>query len=311
MLRSDAPARHRQRLLLLLVPLLAALLTSSSALAQPSNDDWTAAVVIPAALPYSDDLSTFDATRAFTDPPCFAEERSVWYVYQATQDIRLDANTFGSNYDTTLSAYRGTPSEANQLACNDDAQGLQSQIRIDVANGETIYFMVATYRNETGRNLSFEVAEAPPPLFVDLEIDEQGFTSTVTGTATLRGLVHCSVPTPIDLSGRLIQQVGPVHVFRGTFAQSLASCFGSVPWQADVLANGPYNPGLAGAEATARYFDPDLEQIVEVDTGGLVSLEAVLIPEPGRELLALAGLVALAWLRGRRRTGSGGRPSRA
>ena len=286
-----------------MVPCLAAQLTGSSAQAQPSNDDSTTAVVIPAPLPYDDDLTTFDATRAFTDPPCFAEERSVWYVYHATRNIRLDANTFGSNYDTTLSAYLETPSEENQLACNDDAQALQSQIRIDVASGETIYFMVATYRNESGRNLAFQVTEAPPPLLVDLEIVTRGFTSTVTGTATLRGRVHCSVPTPIDLSGRLIQQVGPLDVFRGTFSQSVDDCFGSVRWQVDILANGPFNPGLAGAEATARYFDPDLDQIVEIDAGGIVSLEAVLIPEPGRNLLALAGLAVLAWLRGKPRAG--------
>ena len=294
-----------------MVPCLAAQLTGSSAQAQPSNDDSTTAVVIPAPLPYDDDLTTFDATRAFTDPPCFAEERSVWYVYHATRNIRLDANTFGSNYDTTLCAYLEAPGEESQLAINDDAQGLQSQIRIEVGSGETIYFMVGTYRNETGRNLAFHVAEAPPPLLVDLEIDEQGFTSTVTGTATLRGRLYCSSVTPIALSGRLSQQVGPLNVFRGTFTQSVDECFGTVPWQVDILANGPFNPGLAGAEATARYFDPDLQQIVEVDTGGIVSLEAVLIPEPGRNLLALVGLTVLAWLRGKPRAGPDGRRSQA
>jgi PKD repeat protein len=57
--------------------------------------------------------------------------------------MNLTANTFGSNYDTVLSAWSGTQGSLNLVACNDDFNGLQSKINFAAAGGTTYYFMVA------------------------------------------------------------------------------------------------------------------------------------------------------------------------
>jgi hypothetical protein len=43
----------------------------------------------------------------------------------------IEANTFGSDYDTTLSVYTGSRGALTQIACNDDADLLQSLVRFN------------------------------------------------------------------------------------------------------------------------------------------------------------------------------------
>jgi hypothetical protein len=97
----------------------------------PANDDFANAVVI-GALPFTTSLNTSEAT-AVDDPPndCLVDAHTVWYQFTATEDIRLNANTFGSDYDTGIAVYTGTPGALTLVACNDDAitgQFVQSNV---------------------------------------------------------------------------------------------------------------------------------------------------------------------------------------
>ena len=79
----------------------------------------------------------------------------------------IAADTFGSNYDTVLSAWTGTQGALSRVACNDDFGGLQSQVTFDATAGTTYYFMVAICcgnGESGGADLVFHVHEiAPPP----------------------------------------------------------------------------------------------------------------------------------------------------
>src|SRR6266545_3924344 len=87
---------HIRRLVVVSVAgLLLALLHASAALAQPANDDFDSATVI-AALPFSDSISTADATTAGDDPSCTGNEHTVWYAFTPTQDGIIMADTVGS-----------------------------------------------------------------------------------------------------------------------------------------------------------------------------------------------------------------------
>ena len=77
-----------------------------------------------------------------------------------SQDIRITANTFGSDYDTGLSAYTGTRGALTQIACNDDAGGtLQPSVTINAVAGQTLFFMVGAFPSGPGGDL---VRSSPP-----------------------------------------------------------------------------------------------------------------------------------------------------
>jgi len=53
-------------------------------------------------LPFTDFITTFDATTAADDPSC--NGHSVWYSFTPTRDVPVKADTSGSDYATTLTA---------------------------------------------------------------------------------------------------------------------------------------------------------------------------------------------------------------
>ncbi len=114
-----------------------------AAAAPPENDNFANAAVV-GSLPFATTLSTLEATAAPDDPACFASAASVWYAYTPPISTTLSADTFGSDYDTTLAAYTGAQGSLTEVACNDDAGGgVQSQIVFPVVAGQTYYLMAA------------------------------------------------------------------------------------------------------------------------------------------------------------------------
>ena len=72
--------------------------------------------------------------------------------------MRVEFNTFGSDYDTTLSAYTGARGGLTQIACNDNADGLLPHSRVTFAtDGESDYFIIAEGRNKSVGSLKLLV----------------------------------------------------------------------------------------------------------------------------------------------------------
>jgi hypothetical protein len=116
----------------------------------PGNDDLEQATPIT-ALPFADELDTSEATRAPDDPVCAGEGPTVWYALTLDTQTRVEFNTFGSDYDTTLSAYTGERGSLEELACNDDTrEGLQSRIRFTAEAGQTYLVMVGAFDIDEG-----------------------------------------------------------------------------------------------------------------------------------------------------------------
>src|SRR3989442_4602125 len=107
----------------------------------PSNDDIGNATVI-SSLPFMFSENTFEASAAFDDPTSCSNNGSVWFTFTASQNVQLTADTFGSGYDTVLSAYTGTRGALQQVpnACNDDFNGVTSRVTFPAAAGTTYYF---------------------------------------------------------------------------------------------------------------------------------------------------------------------------
>ncbi len=78
-------------------------------------------------------------------------DKSVWWRWQAPISGRLTVDTTGSNFNKILGVYTGTRiSSLRSLAENDDTNGQQSRVMLDVTAGTTYQFRVAGYDGSTG-----------------------------------------------------------------------------------------------------------------------------------------------------------------
>jgi hypothetical protein len=235
-------------------PILVALLTgvlllcsAAGAQAQPANDDLAQAMAVT-ALPFTEALDTAEATTAPEDPDCAGNGPTVWYAFTPAAAVSVLADTFGSDYDTTLSVYTEEAGALTQLACNDDFNGLQSAVLFEATAGTTYYLMVGSYASGAGGSLVFSLDVAPPPLVFDVALGGKGSVTPKTGVTTIRGTVTCSEPAYVsDLYGTVQQKKGRALFTAEFFAGGFECTPPETPWSA--TAASP--TGLfAGGKAT-------------------------------------------------------------
>ena len=157
----------------------------------PRNDDFGAPTLIPSSSArYAQDVTT--AMMAPDDPWCFGSAQSVWFAFTPPTNMRLEANTLGSSYDSSLSVYTGARGALDQLSCNDDAAGtLQSRVRFAATAGTTYYFMASSrFTPVTPANLVFNLQPAPAPFSFNPSVAQFGSVTPSTGAVTIRGSVH-------------------------------------------------------------------------------------------------------------------------
>lgn len=123
--------------------------------AAPSNDDPASPTPIT-ELPFTDTLDTTEATTQPEEPTSCNYGRSVWYSFTATERLRVQADTGGSDYATVIAVFKGTPSNASLVACR---SGNPSRVSFEAAAGQTYHFMVSG----TGGVLTFNADVAVPP----------------------------------------------------------------------------------------------------------------------------------------------------
>jgi Family of unknown function (DUF6299) len=229
----------------------AAMLLPSVAAAQPPpNDDFDSATVI-GSLPFSDSLSTVEATTASDDPSCFGAGPTVWYSFTPASDVRVNANTFGSDYDTTISVYTGSRGSLSQIACNDDTVGVQSRVGFIATAGTTYHIMVGSFSGGPGGNLQLTVQEAPPAPEVSLSVDRRGSVDR-QGVASVSGSVSCNQPLPVSIGGSLTQTFANRVLIRGFGSTDVECQPPNVRWTMSVTGeNGRFGAGHAHLDASA------------------------------------------------------------
>jgi hypothetical protein len=203
-----------------LVAILAALmvlaaLPGTTVLAAASNDERANAIIV-APLPFVDAQDTSDATTAADDPDCFGNGPTVWYRFDTTETVDVIANTFGSDYDTTLSVYVDEGGDLLQLACNDDWEALQSQVGWTAQPGVTYWIMVGAYGSGFGGNLLFSMDEGvlpPPPEPVQVTLDILAATlHRSSNHVTVDVSVTCSEPGFGYIGVSVRQRAGRTYV---------------------------------------------------------------------------------------------------
>ena len=97
--------------------------------------------------------STAEATAEAGEPAHGAggPARSIWYRFTPSADGVLTVDTRGSDFDTVLAAYTGTPfSSLVQQAQNDDTGDRTSEITLTVAAGDVVLIAVDGYNEDAG-----------------------------------------------------------------------------------------------------------------------------------------------------------------
>ena len=117
---------------------------------RPFNDDYSKAIGVS----HLSGRVTSSNVNASTEPgePGLGS-KSVWWWWQAPATGRLTVDTTGSNFDTVLGVYTGTRgrfSSLRSLAENDDTNGQQSRVDLDVTEGTSYWFRVAGYNGDSG-----------------------------------------------------------------------------------------------------------------------------------------------------------------
>ncbi len=152
----------------------------------PPNDDFVDAIIIPPGPgKFTDQQFTLGATDEPNDPEpsCGAidDMGSVWYCSTSAVDVDATYDTCGSDYDTVISAYTGSPGAFVEVVCNDDAvgKGSQSLISFTQLAGVTYWIMVTSHNGLPGGNLLFNCCteELAPPCDAPC-VNEDAWTST-------------------------------------------------------------------------------------------------------------------------------------
>jgi hypothetical protein len=168
----------------------------------PANDNREYAVDVD-ALPFVQAFNTLEATTEASDPSCSGRGATVWYSFTPEHDVHLELNTFGSTYDTTLSAYIPTPAALMSIGCNDDAMGgVQSQLTLDAVGGVTYYVMVASFGSGPGGDLVMTIDIGPR--LTQWRLDSSA-TLRQPGVLTLNSSTSCSQTLQIFVAGQVVQ----------------------------------------------------------------------------------------------------------
>jgi hypothetical protein len=242
-----------------LLTILAVTLGGTAAWAAPVNDDIGGAVVI-SGLPFTHQVNTAEAAVAPGDPAtaCFGPTATVWYTFTANATTRVQIDTIGSDYDTTLAVFTGTPGQLTEVTCNDDAAGLQSVVRFDATAGTQYFIMAGTCCGSPvgsvgpGGNLVLNASVAPPPPTIDLTLDPRGVV-TRQGQATISGTVTCNVSSDAFVGVELVQRHGGRLVARGSNVVSVPCGPTPTPWSVSVdsFTGVLFGPGQASATVNA------------------------------------------------------------
>ena len=108
---------------------------------------------------------TADAPTVFLSPCGGAGHQKV-HTWQAPEAGVYEITTAGSDYDTVLFVLDGDCGP-DAIACNDDSDGLQSSVRVEVEAGQVLTLVVGGFANNSGQyvlNIEREaLAEGPCP----------------------------------------------------------------------------------------------------------------------------------------------------
>ncbi len=123
------------------------------------NDDCADATEVGEVtdLAFSTQTATYDGGGTCMTSP------NIWYCYTPSMSGKATISLCGSGYDTKLAVYDGCVCSplGPELACNDDACGLQSEVELNVTAGNSYLIEVGGYSSNTGEGILNITVEDP------------------------------------------------------------------------------------------------------------------------------------------------------
>lgn len=167
---------------LLLWTLIVAVWSSHPASAQPENNRFESAT------PITGDAGSVVGTNVGANGESgepltlIGHESTVWWRLTPETTGRMEIDTFGSDFDTTLVVFRGTDiRELTILGANDDQRNLTSGTSVPALAGQPIEISVGGFRGREGNiTLNWNLSTSPTPndAFSDsLQLDLREFDS--------------------------------------------------------------------------------------------------------------------------------------
>jgi hypothetical protein len=135
---------------------------------------------------------------------------TLWYTFTPAATLPVSIDTFGSSFDTVLAVYAnntGTPAAsllsnindpANRVACNDDAQGVQSQVTFLATAGTTYYVQAGGFNGAFG-TLQVRFQQAAPPANDDFANATAAAPGQLT-VSTVAATTQAGEPLVVDAS---------------------------------------------------------------------------------------------------------------
>lgn len=170
----------------------------------PVNDDIANAIQVT-SFPFSDSRDTRGATSELDDPfaSCrFFQASTVWYMFTPAMTERVEFNTFGSDYGSSLAVFTGSPGALAEVACS---SGI-GNIRFTALGGTTYYLVIESFVSGGG-NLVFNGQSFDPPANDDISDAEIIPTVPIALNVDTRGATTNSadpIPACTGESGREI-----------------------------------------------------------------------------------------------------------
>jgi hypothetical protein len=130
----------------------------------PANDNFANAIAL--AGDYANSTgSNHGATEEVGEPAQNGQINSAWWSWTPASSGFFQVDTEGSDFDTWLSVFTGSPVDNLSLVAQDDdsGQGLTSLYNLNATAGETYQIAVDGYSNYTLGSINLNIAPIAPP----------------------------------------------------------------------------------------------------------------------------------------------------
>jgi hypothetical protein len=241
--------------------------------APPSNDAISRAQVITNVSSRFTVDTTDATTNRATDvggPDCMGGH-SVWYRFRPTRTVTARVITLGSEFDTVLGVFRGTPSRLIRVACNDDTS-IDAAVQVRFVAGTTYFIALsACCADEDQGGGNAVLRTYVPSAFGFTESTAGSQAGEISGRAYVTGTANCTNPGLYTKDVLLSQRVG-TQVARG-IGEAVIKCSRTTRrWTVvvDSETSTAFRPGRAAMDVARDVTDGFASRFAQ--SSGIVTL---------------------------------------